>query len=267
MVSKTHKHHVQGKIAPQYDVVVNANSNGDVCTINNPLPVVNVGSSNNIDLAAGNLEGYFHINKFGATDGDVTSGTIWDGNSSTTTYPYPAASVVAVASTANSGANVYVEGLDATYNLQNETVAIGSSSVSTFSRIFRAYMVDTNNDADVTLSLGGTLVAKILEDTNQTLMAVYTVPAGKTGYLLNITMGSDKASVNSAMIYSVLTREITDGGIFRIKGRFYAAGGQTVDHVYQVPLKFSEKTDIRIDCIAAQQSGVSSTFDIVLVDN
>ena len=59
MVSKTHKHHVQGKIAPQYDVVVNANSNGDVCTINNPLPVVNVGSSNNIDLAAGLLTGSF----------------------------------------------------------------------------------------------------------------------------------------------------------------------------------------------------------------
>ena len=40
------------------------------------------GVASNIPIAAGLVDGYGHINKFGATDGDVTLGTIWDGNSS-----------------------------------------------------------------------------------------------------------------------------------------------------------------------------------------
>ena len=64
-----------------------------------------------------------------------------------------------------------------------------------------------------------------------------------------------------------MTKEITDGGIFRIKGRFYAAGGQNVIVEYPVPIKINEKTDIRVDCITAQAASVSATFDIILVDN
>jgi hypothetical protein len=242
-----------------HEVVMLADKDGNILNTS--------GSASNIPIAAGLVDGYGHINKFGASDGDITAGTIWDGNSGTTVYPYPANSVVAVASGSNAGANVYIEGLDASYNAQSETVAIGASGTKTFSRIFRAYMVDTNNDADVTMSLSSTVVAKIIEDNNQTLMSVYTIPAGKTGYLMKLQLGSDKASTNSAMQYSVMTKEITDGGIFRIKGRFYAAGGQNVIVEYPVPIKINEKTDIRVDCIAAQQATVSATFDIILVDN
>ena len=225
------------------------------------------GSASNIPIAAGDVEGYSHINKFGATDGDVTAGSIWDGNDGTAVYPYPANGVISVTSTANSGADVYVEGLDADYNLQNETVAIGSSGSLTFSRIFRAYMVDTNNDADVTINQDGGIAAKIIEDNGQTLMSVYTVPAGKTAYLMKLQLGSDKASTNSAMKYSLMAKEILDGGVFRIKGQFHSAGGQNIITEYPVPLRFPEKTDIRIDVIAAQQSTCSATFDIILVDN
>ena len=240
-----------------HEVVMLADKDGNILNTS--------GAASNIPIAGGLVDGYGHINKFGATDGDVTGGTIWDGNSAAVAYPYPSNSVVAVASTANSGANVYIEGLDASYNAQSETVAIGSSGTKTFSRIFRAYMVDTNNDADVTLSLSSVVVAKIVEDLGQTLMAVYTVPAGKTAYLMKLQMGSDKASTNSAMSYSLMAREL--GGTFRIKGRFFSAGGQNIITEYPVPLKFDEKTDIKIDCTAAQQSTVSATFDIILVDN
>jgi len=242
-----------------HEVVMIADKDGNILNTS--------GAASNIPIAGGLVDGYGHINKFGATDGNVTGGTIWDGNSGSTAYPYPDNSVVAVASTANSTANVYIEGLDASYNAQSETVAIGSSGTKVFSRIFRAYMVDTNNDADVTLSLSSVVVAKIVEDNGQTLMAVYTVPAGKTAYLMKLQMGSDKASTNSAMSYSLMSKEITDGGVFRIKGRFFSAGGQNIITEYPVPLKFNEKTDIKIDCTAAQQSTVSATFDLILVDN
>ncbi len=226
------------------------------------------GASSNIPIAAGLVDGYGSINKFGATDGDVTSGTIWDGNSGATVYPYPANSVIAVASTQNSGAAVLVQGLDANRIAASETINIGATGSTVFSRIFRANMVDTNNDADVTLSMGGTVAAKIIEDKAQTLMAVYTVPAGKTGYLLKLQMGSDKASTNAALKYTLMARDTDNGNVFHIKGISYAAGGQNVVVDYPIPLKFEEQTDIRIDVVASSGGQTcSATFDIILVDN
>ena len=56
------------------------------------------GVASNIPIAAGLVDGYGHINKFGATDGDVTAGTIWDGNDGSIAYPYPANGLVSVSS-------------------------------------------------------------------------------------------------------------------------------------------------------------------------
>ena len=126
----------------------------------------------------------------------------------------------------------------------------------------------TNNDADVTLSMGGTVAAKIIEDKAQTLMSLYTIPAGKTGYLIKTQMGSDKASTNASLKYTLFARDTDDGNVFQIKGISYAAGGQNVIVEYPVPLKFEEKTDIKIDVVAALGGQTcSATFDIILVDN
>ena len=226
------------------------------------------GAAANIPISAGDVEGFSHVNKFGATDGDITSGTVWDGNNAAVAYPYPADSVVAVASTQNSGAAVLVQGLDANRIAASETINIGATGSTVFSRIFRANMVDTNNDADVSLTMGGTVAAKIIEDKAQTLMAVYTVPAGKTGYLLKLQMGSDKASTNAALKYTLMARDTDNGNVFQIKGISYAAGGQSVVVEYPVPLKFEEQTDIRVDVIASSGGQTcSATFDLILVDN
>ena len=225
-----------------------------------------------IHIASGDTKGVSHINKFGATDGDVTAGTIWDGNAAAVTYPYPANSVVAITSdAADSGDNgkaVLVEGLDASFHAVSETINVASTGSTVFSRIFRARMVDTNNDADVSLTMGGTEAARIIEDKSQTLMAVYTVPAGKTAYLIKAQMGSDKASTNASLKYALMARDTDDGNVFQIKGISYAAGGQNVVVEYPVPLKFEEKTDIRVDVLAPNGGQTcSATLDLILVDN
>mgnify|MGYP000070373959 FL=1 len=226
------------------------------------------GSAANIPISAGDVDGYGHINKFGATDGDITAGTIWDGNNAAVAYPYPADSVVAVASTQNSGAAVLVQGLDANRIAASETINIGATGSTVFSRIFRANMVDTNNDADVSLTMGGTEAARIIEDKSQTLMAVYTVPAGKTAYLIKAQMGSDKASTNASLKYALMARDTDDGNVFQIKGISYFAGAKNVVVVYPVPLKFEEKTDIRVDVLAPNGGQTcSATLDLILVDN
>ena len=225
------------------------------------------GAASNIPIAAGAVVGYDHINKFGATPGNITAGTVWDGNTGTVTYPYPAAGVITVTSTAGTGDLVHIEGLDANYLPQTEDVAIGGTGTLTFLRIFRAYMDFDIAAEDVVINQGGAIAAKIIEGENQTLMAVYTIPAGKTGYLLKLTAGSAKASTNSAMKYSLLVKEFQDGGVFRSKGVFYAAGGQNMTMEYPIPITLLEKSDIRIDATAAQQTEVNATFCIVLVDN
>ena len=227
------------------------------------------GAASNIPLAAGDLSGYSHINKFGATDGDVTSGTVWDGNNGSIVYPYPANGLVSVSSATEVGEEVIVDGLDENYNLQSEVIAIGSTGTLIFSRVFRVKMSTITNLSDVEINLGAVLAAKILAGLGQTLMAIYTVPAGKTAYLLGVNLGSDKASTNSRMTYRMFTREILNGGggVFRIKSNLNSAGGQSLDISYPVPLVIPEKHDIQIDVLAGQATQVSATFDIILVDN
>jgi hypothetical protein len=81
-------------------------------------------------------------------------------------------------------------------------------------------------------------------------------------------MGSDKAATNASLKYSLMARDTAVGNIFQIKGISYAAGGQNVIVEYPVPLKFTEKTDIRVDVLAPNGGQTcSATFDLILVDN
>jgi len=96
-------------------------------------------------------------------------------------------------------------------------------------------------------------------------MAVYTVPAGKTAYLTHVHYSSDKAATNSAMQFRLFVRP--ENGTFNIKGVLGSAGGAVIDYHYDVPLKFTEKTDIKIDLVAAQATTCTATFELILVDN
>jgi hypothetical protein len=249
----------QGTRNDIHEVVMIADKDGNILNTS--------GAASNIPIAAGEVSGYSHINKFGATNGDVTEGTVWDGNDGDVVYPYPDAGLVSISSSTEVGETVEVQGLDADYNLQTEVIAIGGTGALTFSRIFRAKMSTATNASDVEINQGGELAAKILAGLGQTLMAVYTVPAGKTAYILGIHLGSDKASTNSRMTYRLFTRDILNGGVFRIKANLNAAGGQSLDIEYPVPLVVPEKHDIKIDVVAGQATQVSATFDIILVDN
>lgn len=225
------------------------------------------GAASNIPIAAGLVDGYSHINKFGFTGDDVNSTTtIWDGNTAGNYYPWPStAGVASVASSSNAGATVEIQGLDENYNLQTANATIGGSTTEQFIRIFRARMIDVNNDDDVDISIGGTVVAKILEDNGQTLMAVYTIPAGKTGYFMQFQGTTDK--VNAPIKFKLMARPFDNGSAFNIKGQFGSQGGNPVHFNYAVPLVFTEKTDIKIDIAAGGTVGAGATFDIILVDN
>ena len=217
-----------------------------------------------IQIASGQVVNTSHINKFGFTGTDVNgTATVYDANGTTALYPYPADGVVSITSGANSGAGVEVQGLDANYNLVTEVVNIGSTGSTTFSRVFRARMVDTLNTANVVINVGGNLAATILANNGQTLMAVYTVPAGKKAYLVKFQGSMDKS--NASVKFKLFARP--DGGTFNLKGQWGTQGGNSVNYDYPVPLEFEEKTDIKIDVTTGAAVGCGAIFDLILVDN
>jgi hypothetical protein len=223
----------------------------------------NVGGSNTPPISL--PTGQSHINKFGYTGTDVNgTATIWDANGTTSLYPYPTSGVVSITSSSGSdtGEAVEVQGLDGDFNQVTETINVGASGSVTFSRVFRARKVDASNIGIVSINVGGSLAAQILAGNGQTLMAVYTIPAGFTGHLLKFQGSSDKAS---AVRFKLFARPT--GSAFNLKGQWGTQGGNPITYDYPVPISFAEKTDLRIDVFTSSNCGCGAVFDILLVRN
>jgi len=175
---------------------------------------------------------------------------------------------------------VTVQGLDANYNEIEETLTVdGAVSTKSFLRVFRAFVATAGslqtNKGDVLVSTGasggGTVLAKIatigtgtVYGQGQTNLSFYTIPAGKTGYLTNWNVGV--GAYNDAVTANLYTREIGNGLIFRTRDVMDVPGGLH-QRIYQVPFKLPEKTDIEVRAIASTGTNVSSTFDIILINN
>ena len=227
------------------------------------------GSVGHFPLANGQINGISHINKFGYSGSISSLSTIWDG-SNIYTYSSSAGEVTIAGNSADDSAVIEVQGLDANYNLVTQDITLDDEGDGTGTteliRVFRARVKtpaagQTTNAADLSIRISAQQRARILAGNGQTLMAVYTVPAGKTAYLLNITMSVDK---NTDVIYKLFARPF--GGAFNLKGQF-GTFGTPLDHHYPVPLKFEEKTDIEIQADAGSSCGGGATFDLILVDN
>ena len=111
--------------------------------------------------------------------------------------------------------------------------------------------------------------AMIRNDNNQTLMCIYTVPAGKTGYFwagyVSISRGT------SSTAYADFTwRARVLGGVFSVKSRIsvVSAGQSSWDYTYKIPLALPEKTDVLIRCDEVSGTmGLSGGFTVLLKDN
>ena len=248
----------------QYEVVMLADKDGNILNSS--------GAASNIPIAAGEVGGYSHINKFGYSNDVQTLSTIWDGE---TIYAYSdTAGTVTVESDAatngDDGAVIEVQGLDSSYNVVVQDITISGSTGTGITDLIRIFIArvktaatgESTNVGNIDIDIDDALRAKIFEEKGQTLMAVYTVPAGKTAYLLNLTMSLDKSS---DVLFKLMTKTHNDGA-FNIKGQF-GTFASPIDHNYPVPLKFEEKTDIEVRAVAGNQCGAGATFDLILVDN
>ena len=219
------------------------------------------------------------IYKFGFNSEITTvEETVWDAGG---LYSYPSSAGVATvvsSSTADdlvgTGAQkVKIEGLDANYNAQIVEVEMdGTTNVSTtetFIRVYRVYASQAGagkvNEGNITISIGGTVRAQISADQGQTLMAVYTVPAGFTGYITQWSFSSGASGSNKYLDGRLIIQG--SAGIIRTKARSTTQNTPFVQDL-QVATVANEKDDIEIRVVTSSGTdAVSGTFSILLKRN
>ena len=227
-----------------------------------------------LNVSRGKVRGASMIHKFGAVPSmsQTTTGTIWDKND--TLYPWSAfatAGVItaAIANAADNGKQVTVLGLDADYKEVSETFTLSSTATVAgtvaFIRVFRAYIsTGADNVGDITFTKGGSGVLKITAGKAQTLMAIYTIPAGKTGYLYK---GVCTAQAGADATGNMFVRYFGQSA-FRIGHSFEVSGGGGLyEYNFEFPIRIPEKSDIDVRIITRTNNGrYTAAFDLLLLE-
>ena len=221
-----------------------------------------------INIARGIVKGTSSNHKFGAVPqmSNANTGTIWDIND--TTYPWTAfdianTAVIPAVDSGDDGKTITVQGLDQDYNFVEENFVV-SDTVSTtgstqFKRINRAFVsAGADNVANVNITYNSVNVARIGAGNGQTLMSVYTVPAGTDMFLMKFV---SSASAEASLFFR---RRNLNENAFRI-----AHTGELVDfyeYEFEIPLKFEEKTDIDVRATTGTNNArITCCFDLVLI--
>ena len=252
------------------------NTGGDV---NGAIPYA-------VAIAQGSLRGHSTLVKFGTRTAvaAATSSVIWEGNTPLYTYMSTAQQLKVVSSSTSdapdgTGARtILLQGLDANFDLIEETITMnGTTTVTTtksFLRVFRAYATTTGrslvNVGKITIRNNAATEEKlvIVAGDGQSLMTIWTVPRGKTAYLVSAGFSTD---TNKGARVSFLTRE-NNGATnppYQIKYRSFVFSGQN-NYPFAIPLKITEKTDIEVRVNTPSNAGITSagaTLEIFYKDN
>ena len=226
-----------------------------------------------LQVSRGLVEGHKRVFKFGYNaEIQNVEETIWEDGG---IYVYPS-SAVAMTVTSASGATdngvlVTVQGLDSSYNEISEEVTLAGSgtatTTATFLRVYRAFISgSTEPDGVISIANGGTTYASINGD-HQTLMAIWTVPAGYTAYVFQYDVTAFTEQNNKVATIRLITREFD--GVFRtqhIFDTFQASFHQEI----KAPIPIPEKTDIEFRAVASSSNAdlkISAAFDIIYIAN
>lgn len=250
-----------------------------------------------IEVKKGNVSGHSLVQKFGQNP-DVDSGTtpeaIWTVGgtynwlTTAQTLDVVSTSTADDADPAGTGAQtVTIQGLDSSWNEQTETIDMngtgGTTTSNTWIRVYRMWVATAGSGggnagsitADGTTS--GVTHAEIDQSSpagkdGQTLMAIYTIPNGKTGYVLNWYVSQIRAAgaVGAEMI--LWQRPNADTSTYANR-KLHTMGAHSYSglnmHEFEAHPKLNAKTDIWVEAQYASTTNlnISAGFDILLVDN
>jgi hypothetical protein len=234
------------------------------------------GEQFDLNVSRGKTRGASPLHKFGATpiQSINTTATVWD--KPDTLYPWsafdtPGVLVAAQVGASDNGKVVTIIGLDSNWDQIEEDFTLSSAGTVTgtkiFKRVFRGFIkTGTNNVGQLSFSRGGVEVLRITAELGQTLMTVYTVPNGYTGYLYQgvctIQTGGDATGF-------MMVRYNTIGQAFRVGHTFEVSGaGGEYFYKFAFPIELPQHSDIDVRTTTrGNNSRVTAAFDMLLIKN
>lgn len=183
------------------------------------------------------------------------------------------------ASTATGVGVVRVYGLDASYNQVSEyvqmkgTTATGTVQAYTFISKLKAIDAGTtgSNEGTITATAvtDATVSAEIPVNANQTMMAIYQIPDGKTGYLMNWYATMNLAAGASALADVRLLKKPRDSVTWLVQDvRGVSASGLN-QHIFAGAPVFEARSIARLQVLEVNTDAtdISAGFDLMLVNN
>lgn len=226
-------------------------------------------------IAGGNVPDAFLVNKFGRNP-DIDSGTVpedfWYGGGTYTGFPTAAAETMqAFSSSASDTGTLTLNGLDENWNLTTRTVTLNGTTPVTVSGgpMWRMHSANYNTGNPTTFNLGTITVRHAVTQANvfcqvpigvsQTNVGGYTVPAGYTGYVTNISASIRGAGGSGVRIDGSLWIRGFGAGP-RLRRPFSAADTISYSEPISGGLVLSEKTDIMPRCTFASANNIDATY-------
>jgi hypothetical protein len=221
-------------------------------------------------IAQGVHTGVTHVHKIGTNAAVGTNfEDIYD-QGGKITLPTSAGVPDIASNLSNAGSIITIEGLDANYLEVSESLTLDSSGNATgsqpFLRINNAFVSNDSaisNVVRVTLdgSSGNQTRVEVAEQNS--MQCIFTVPADKTAFLHQISVGIKTASRDAEARLAVTEF----GGVERTRALIALPTG-FAEKSYPIPLKFPQKTDIRLQAkTTGGDTVVTGSFDLVIVDN
>lgn len=175
---------------------------------------------------------------------------------------------------------VYLEGLDANYNVISETVTLnGQTAVTTvrsYLHINNCYVLTagSGNSAAGTIYFGtgvvtagvpATVYDVIQFDYNARITGSYTIPAGYTGYVSQGLFSSGQSSGTGPVTGRLMTRGTNN---IRMTAAVTTVNNSAADYAFEYPLAVPEKTTVEAQAVGTgNNNACSSMFIILLVKN
>ena len=197
-----------------------------------------------IEVQRGNVSGASVVHKFGRNDG-VPNGS-WEFVSllSTTTAYLSAATAVRVKAGGNAaddaagaGAReITIVGIDATLDEVSESVATAgalasSATTATFWRVYRVFVsasgtYGAGNTAAITVenAAGGTDLITVAAGEGQSQYGGYSIPTGKTGYLLSVAVTVDASKTADVRMFQRAALTTTAAPVSAPRVKFFWDG-------------------------------------------
>ena len=245
-----------------------------------------------LEVSKGNIPGHSSVNKFG-TNTDIADGTeeiVWSPSHAYTWSTTADITDIVSSSTSDNGKTIEVQGLDANWDLVVQEKALGTpatTSVTLDTPLIRCFRMRVNDAAtnvgNVQCGVGATttsfttanLRAQVDAARGQTLMAMYTIPNGKTGYFTKyygVLVGDNGPPTKTPdqMIWRVYIADRDNGYDFQLKHATAGVytGTTILQHEFQPPVKVTQKSDIYITANPEGDIGSASAgFDLILVDD